>query len=138
MTDGWYLLSNGCIYGPFDKQALSDEREAGRIADEDQISTDQTTWISLGEILNEAAATEQEDGAATPSPEQADKGIPEGPTGTRDRIVILGRRGAGKTVFMSTLQVRMPIMSTSLPIHARGKRHSNGESICRNSGPVKP
>ena len=122
MTDAWYIRSGDRESGPYDRQALLEMQRAGQIGDDDQISTDQNAWICARDFFENSSQNgldqngnyaEQENGQVEsgtppiPSSSPVAEGAPAGPTGTRDRIVILGRRSAGKTIYLSTLYARL-------------------------------
>jgi len=123
MTEMWYVEVQGQVVGPCDSKALQDMRDSGRIADANMASADRVAWVSVGELLakrRDALATSTEANAT--SAEEPVAGQAELPpsdvhgrheetaaeaTGARDRIVILGRRAAGKTVFLSQLYAKL-------------------------------
>ena len=109
MADGWYILSDGGTSGPFHEQALLEQRCSGQIKDDDQISADRSAWISARDFFEETPGSEQ--GGYGNAPRESaggvDNTIPAERTGARDRIVVLGRRRAGKTIYLSTLYARL-------------------------------
>ena len=110
MADGWYVRFAEGISGPYDKESLLDKRRAGEINDNVLISEDQNAWICAGDFFETFSqnAAEQNDGQAEgDTPPIQGFSAAAGPTGRRDRIVILGRRRAGKTIYISTLYARL-------------------------------
>ena len=122
MADGCYLRSGENVSGPYDRQSLLDMQRAGQIGDDDQISTDQNAWIYARDFFEDSSrngldqnadytAKENEQVESGTPPIQSFSseadGAPAGPTGARDRIVILGRHSAGKTIYLSTLYARL-------------------------------
>ena len=108
MDEGWYILSEEGTSGPFYKPALLFQRRAGQIKDEDQISTDRSAWVSAKDFFEEPPGSSQNGHGAPPeSTDAVAEALPPRRTGVRDRIVILGRRRAGKTIYMSTLYARL-------------------------------
>ena len=122
MADAWYIRSGDHESGPYDRQALLDMQRVGQISDDDQISTDQNAWICARDFFEDSSQSEpyQNGDSAEQENGQVDSGIPPepslspaadraptGPTGTRDRVVILGRTAAGKTIYLATLYARL-------------------------------
>jgi len=117
MADGWYVRFSEGVSGPYDRKSLLDKRRAGEINDDVPISADQNAWICAGDFFEHLSqseadqgihSTEQGDGQAEgDTPPIQGSSDAAGPTGRRDRIVILGRRRAGKTIYISTLYARL-------------------------------
>lgn len=121
MADEWYVHSNDTLSGPYDLEALLAMVNSGQIRDDDLVSADQTAWITVADFqasFQAESPPDAEEGEPPvsrpdetvgpgPAPAKPRDSFSGGPTGVRDRIVILGRRQAGKTVYLSILYARL-------------------------------
>lgn len=116
MADEWYAKFNDTVSGPFDRSAIIQMMDRGVIADDDLISADQAAWMRAADLRDSPQTRSFPGGVAVPTgggaevpaaepavgPEAGDE-VSEGAVGARDRIVVLGRRQAGKTVYLSVV-----------------------------------
>lgn len=117
----WFVSHNGQRYGPYPASLLAEWISIGRVAAEAMVS-DGTIWISTSEFMEQNALAAQplplaprqapesdlsdtvsgspaiSDSAASLREPAADESRPD-----RDRIVVLGRRRAGKTIYLAEL-----------------------------------
>src|SRR5580692_10052072 len=114
----WFVSHEGQRYGPYPAQILSEWIAIGRIA-KDAVVSDGGVWISVDEFMQQQAVAMRTNALTGPVPqgepladtagpvaplEEATENLEDalrsdGSVPDRDRIVILGRRRAGKTIY---------------------------------------
>ena len=130
MAADWYVCSAASVpreggsdiprqevTGPFDEAAVQSMLSLGQLSDDDLISLDMRTWMTAREYsrpFEDAAGHDEKLGQLQRISPRSSHGAqiengapPPAKAASRDRIVVLGRPGAGKTVYLSTLYAKL-------------------------------
>lgn len=117
------VLVDGDEHGPYPASVLSDWIAAGTITEETKISTDGGKWVPAKEWIRQAAREATSRQSAVPEDRATTNGkaarhsgresataaavTPPQPSLPRDRIVVIGRRQSGKTIFLASIYARL-------------------------------